>query len=1183
MTHTVPPFVHLHVHTQYSLLDGAIRIDALLKRAIDFGMDSVAITDHGTMFGVLEFFLKAGKAGIKPIIGCEYYVAPRKLTDKTALDHQGLSHLVVLAETSEGYRNLCKLATIAQFKGFYHKPRIDKNVLREHSKGLIALSACLHGEIPKLISEDNPDGADEAARTYRDIFGEDNFFLEIQNNGIPVQEKVNNALLDMSKRLSIPLIATNDCHYLDKGDARAHEVLLCIQTGKSMYDPNHFKFGTDQLYFKSREEMHNYFKSYPGSIENTVSIAKRCNVDFDFKSYHFPKFETPSGQTAEEFFEQKTREGYNQKIKHVKEKNPDIDENQYKERIDNEITTINSMGFPGYFLIVADFINYAKKHNIPVGPGRGSAAGSLVAYSLGITALDPIEHGLIFERFLNPGRKSMPDIDVDFCINGREEIFKYVVGKYGGGNYVAQIITFGKLKPRAVIRDVGRALDIPLREVDAIAKMVPDVVNISLNDALKQEPKIRAIAEKKPEIDDLLKICRVLEGLTRHASTHAAGVVVADKPFVEYLPLYKGKKGEVLTQFDMKCVEKIGLVKFDFLGLRNLTVIANTLSLVAKQGGTPPDLLNINLNDSDTYRLLVSGDTTGVFQLESSGMKDLLVRLKPECFDDIIALVALYRPGPMESGMIDDYVDRKHGKKDVVYLLPELEPILKETYGVIVYQEQVMRIAASIAGYSMSEADDLRKAMGKKKPEIMASQSLRFIRGATEKGIQSQKAKKLFELIAKFGGYGFNKSHSAAYALIAYQTAFLKAHFLVEFMASWLTSEIHSIDGVVKYIAECRHHGIQVLPPDIDESDKEFTVIGSKIRFGLVAVKNVGEGAIESIIADRKNGRFSSLFDFCERVNLKKVNKRVIEGLIKCGAFDSTKVKRSQMIASLEDAIDYGQRVQKEKADPQMRLFDMGADRQDINLPKMPVIDEWDEKQLLAFEKEAIGFYITGHPLTKFEDLQDKFTNANTISLKEKNDGEIIRICGIVIKIKTIKTKKGDPMAFITLEDQHGTIEIVIFSSVYAAAQELLFEDKAVIIQGRVKKDENSVKILAETMVPIEKAEETWTASIHFNLDRNKTDKDLLLRLKDIFQRYPGSCEAYIHLLSHEETDAIIALPDTLKVKAGSALTCAVNALLGYNAVQTVCDSEYKEQKTNGKERGRNNFHAPKQGRYRNA
>ncbi|MCD4778807.1 MAG: DNA polymerase III subunit alpha, partial [Desulfobacterales bacterium] len=1092
--------------------------------------------------------------------------------DKTVLDNKGLSHLVILAENPEGYRNLCKLATIAQLKGFYHKPRIDKNVLREHSKGLVGLSACLHGEIPRLISENSLDGADEAARTYLNIFGEGNFFLEVQDNGIHVQEKVNNALLDMSERLSIPLIATNDCHYLDKEDARAHEILLCVQTGKTIYDPDHFRFGTDQLYFKSREEMHNYFKSYPGALENTVSIAKRCNIDFDFKSYHFPKFETPSGQTAEEFFEQKAWEGYNQKIKRVKEKNPEIDESQYKERIKSEISTINSMGFPGYFLIVADFILYAKKHNVPVGPGRGSVAGSLVAYSLGITDLDPIEHGLIFERFLNPGRKSMPDIDVDFCINGREEIFRYVVKKYGGADYVAQIITFGKLKTRAVIRDVGRALDIPLREVDAIAKMVPDVLNISLDNALKQEPRLRSIAEEKPEIDDLLKVCRVLEGLPRHASTHAAGVVVSDKPLVEYLPLYKGKKGEVLTQFDMKCVEKIGLVKFDFLGLRNLTVIANTLSLIAKQGDTPPDLTNINLADPDTYRLLVSGDTVGVFQLESSGMKDLLMKLKPECFDDVIALVALYRPGPMESGMIDDYVERKHGKKEVVYLLPELEPILKETYGVIVYQEQVMRIAASVADYSMSDADDLRKAMGKKKPAIMARQRLRFTKGAKERGIQSQKAKTLFDLIEKFGGYGFNKSHSAAYALIAYQTAFLKAHFPVEFMASLLTGEIHSIDGVVKYIAECRHHGIQVLPPDINESDKEFTVIGSKIRFGLVAVKNVGEGAIEVIIDDRKEGRFSSLFDFCERVDLKKANKRVIESLIKCGAFDFTKANRSQMMASLENAIDYGQRVQKERTDPQMGLFNMGGVRQDINLPKMSSMDEWDERQLLAFEKEALGFYITGHPLTKFDDLLDKFTNANTISLKEKNDGEIVRIGGIIINIKTIKTKKGDLMAFVTLEDQHRTVEIIIFSSVYAAVHELLVEDNTVIIQGRVKKDENSVKILADTVVPIEKAEETWTASIHFNLDKNKTGKDLLLRLNDILKRYPGSCHAYIHLLSPEETDTVIALPDTMKLKAGSSLTSAVNELLGYNAVETICDSEYKEKKENNRK-----------GRYRNA
>ena len=1000
MTDTIPNFVHLHVHTQYSLLDGAIRIDALLNRVADFGMKSVAITDHGTMFGVLEFYEKADKAGIKPIIGCECYVAPRSLSDKTTLDSKGLSHLVLLAENQQGYVNLCKLASIAQLKGFYYKPRIDREILKHYSKGLIALSACLHGEIPRRITEGKIKDADETARFYLDIFGENNFFLEVQNNGIDKQEKVNPALLDMSKRLSIPLVATNDCHYLDKEDVRAHEVLLCIQTGKTIHAADRFKFGTNQLYFKSPQEMYASFKDYPNALDNTVDIAKRCNVEFDFLSkkdaiYHFPKFEISSGQTEDEVFEQKTMQGYSQILQRLKAKNLSFDENIYNDRIKYEISVIKDMGFSGYFLIVADFIHYAKENNVPVGPGRGSAAGSLVAYSLGITEVDPIEHGLIFERFLNPARKSMPDIDVDFCINGREEVFKYVARKYGGSDNeknvsaknikVAQIITFGKLKTRAVIRDVGRALDIPLREVDAIAKMVPDVLNISLDDALKQEPKLSNLVETKPEINDLINICRVLEGLPRHASTHAAGVVIGDKPLVEYLPLYKGKKNEVVTQFDMKCVEKIGLVKFDFLGLRNLTVIANTLLLIARQKIAPPDLLDISSCDHDTYRLLASGNTTGVFQLESSGMKDLLVTLRPECFDDIIALVALYRPGPMESGMIDDYVERKHGRRKVEYIVDELEPVLRETYGVIVYQEQVMKIAAVLANYSMAEADDLRKAMGKKIAEILAGHRERFTQGAVDNGIEPQKAKKIFDLIEKFGGYGFNKSHSAAYALIAYQTAYLKAHFPVEFMASLLTSEMHSTDAVVKYIAECRNQGISILPPDVIESDKEFIVKGKEIRFGLVAVKNVGEAAIESIIKARKNKKFSSLFEFCEYVDLRKVNKRVIESLIKCGAFDSTGGKRSQMMASLEDALDYGQRVRKEKSNPQMGLFDMeGDDRAKINLPCLPKIDEWDEKQLLTFEKESLGFYVTGHPLSRFEDLLEKFTNANTISLKEK-------------------------------------------------------------------------------------------------------------------------------------------------------------------------------------------------------
>jgi DNA polymerase III subunit alpha len=1181
MTQTASRFVHLHVHTQYSLLDGAIRIDPLLKRVADFDMDAVAITDHGTMFGALTFYEKAKKAGIKPIIGCECYLAPRRHVDKTPLDKGGLSHVILLAENMEGYRNLCNLATIAQLYGFYYKPRIDKDLLKQHSKGLIGLTACLHGEIPRLIQKGRIDLADEAARAYLGIFGEGNFYLEVQNNGIEIQESVNRALLDMSQRLSIPLVASNDCHYLVKEDVHAHDVLLCVQTGKTVQDTDRLQFRTDQLYFKTKAEMYEAFKDYPGALENSVNIAERCHLEFDFKSYHFPKFDVSPDHSVDEIFEQQVRDGFKSILKRIKTKHPDADEKLYIQRIENEIDVIKNMGFSGYFLIVADFIQYAKKSHIPVGPGRGSAAGSLVAYSLGITDLDPIEHGLIFERFLNPARKSMPDIDVDFCINGREDVFKYVVEKYGGGDYVAQIITFGKLKTRAVIRDVGRALDIPLHEVDAIAKMVPDVLNIRLDDALEQEPRLKELARQKPEVDDLIRICRVLEGLPRHASTHAAGVVIADKPLVEYMPLYKGKKGEVVTQFDMKCVEKIGLVKFDFLGLRNLTVIENTLSLIAAQGVEPPDLSNLDFKDAATYGLLASGETIGVFQLESSGMKDLMVRLKPESFDEIIALVALYRPGPLESGMVDDFVDRKHGKKGVEYIVPQLEPILKETYGVIVYQEQVMKIASVLANYSMAEADDLRKAMGKKIPKIMAMHRERFMQGAAKNHIPSEKAGKIFSLMEKFGGYGFNKSHSAAYALIAYQTAFLKAHFPVEFMASLLTSEMNSTDGVVKYIAECRSHEIEVLPPDINESEKVFAVAGAKIRFGLAAVKNVGEGAIESIIEARSNGKFSSLFEFCEQVDLKKVNKRVIESLIKCGAFDATGSHRSQMLAALEDCIDYGQRVQKEKTDPQMGLFNLTEEQKAVNLPSMPEMDEWEEKELLALEKESLGFYVTGHPLSRYEDLLEKFTNTNSVTLKERNDGEAVTIGGMIRNIKTIKTKKGDLMGFVTLEDLQGAVEITIFSSLYAKVYDLLTEDNTILVRGFLQKDENSLKLLAESIISIDKAEETWAASIHFNLDVTRTEKNLLEELHAVLKRYPGPCPAFIHLVDPEKTETIIALPESIKVKAGKALIKEVNRLVGYPAVETVCRPIESSANGNGHGNGYRNGYNKRQRRRR--
>jgi DNA polymerase-3 subunit alpha len=1147
-------FVHLHVHTMYSLLDGAIRLDALFKRVQEFGMHSVAITDHGTMFNTLEFYQKAVKAGVKPIIGCECYVAPRTLADKSPMDHKGVSHLVLLAENREGYRNLCKLASIAQLEGFYYRPRIDKDVLAVHSRGLIAMSACLHGEIPQLIKQQQMDQAEEVARFYQNLFGEDHFYLEVQNNGIPVQDTVNEALREMSDRLSIPMVASNDCHYLNKEDVRAHDVLLCVQTGKTVNDTDRFRFRTDQLYFKSKEEMIAYFKDFPAAIENTVDIANRCEVSFDFETYHFPRFEDPSGLDAQALFVQQTEEGFKRVWEIIRAKNSEADESAYRERLDYEVGIINKMGFPGYFLIVADFINYAKQNGVPVGPGRGSAAGSLVAYSLGITDLDPLEHGLIFERFLNPDRISMPDIDVDFCINGREKVFKYVVDRYGGGDYVAQIITFGKLKTRAVIRDVGRALDIPLAEVDTIAKLVPDVLNIKLAEALEKEPRLKEMQETRSDVADLIQICLTLEGLPRHASTHAAGVVIGDRPLVDYLPLYKGKKGEVVTQLDMKLVENIGLVKFDFLGLRNLTVIDNTLALIAQQGQTPPDLTNLDFNDAATYQLLASGDTTGVFQLESSGMKDLLIRLRPECFDDVTALVALYRPGPLDSGMVDDFVERKHGRKEVAYMLPELEPILKETYGVIVYQEQVMKIAGSLASYTMAEADGLRKAMGKKIAAMMAEQRERFVKGAVGNGIDEKKAKALFDLMEKFGGYGFNKSHSAAYALIAYQTAYLKAHYPVEFIAALLTSEMHSIDGVVKYINECRSHQIDVLPPDVNSGDTIFTVAGGKIRFGLVAVKNVGEGAIEAIIEERQaNGPFASLSDFCERVDLRRVNKRVIESLITCGAFDSTGAPRSQMAAMLEEVLEYGQKVQKERCDPQMGLFDDGAEcTLSVTPPVIPEMDEWDEKQRLAREKEALGFYITGHPLARFEKTMAKYANLKADALDEATDGQMARMGGMVAGAKVIRTKKEELMAFVQLEDLDGVIEVVVFPSVYSTCVDLLVADTPILVEGKIQKEEKGAKMLAEVIIPMEKAETLWTAELHFDIEVERTDADMLNHMRDILQRHPGDCKGFIHLKT-DRTETVIAMSESWGIQPGDTLTRDVNTLLGYPAVHTQC------------------------------
>ncbi len=1133
-------FVHLHVHTQYSLLDGAIRLPDLMQKVKEYNMPAVAMTDHGNLFGVIEFYEMAKEWGIKPIIGCEVYLAPNGYKKKAGKEN--LYHLVLLAENEKGYKNLLKLVSISYLEGFYYKPRIDKELLNEYHDGLIGLSACLHGEVPSLILRNNYEEAKKVAREYEDILGKGNFYLELQDNGLEEQNKANEGLIRLSNELSLPIVATNDCHYLRPEDAEAHDILLCIQTGKNIHDKNRLRFSTNQFYFKSKEEMVDAFSDYPQAIKNTMAIAERCNLELELGRYRFPKFPVPEGISLSDFLVEKAKSGLKKKLilNGKKEKDYAI----YFERLERELEVINKMGFASYFLIVSDFVSYAKKKGIPVGPGRGSAAGSLVAYALDITEIDPIPYGLLFERFLNLERGSMPDIDVDLCMERREEVLRYVSKKYGGRDHVAQIITFGKMQARAVIRDVGRALDMPYQEVDKIAKLVPAILNISLEEAISNEPRLSSLASQNPTVKRLLKIARSLEGLPRHASTHAAGVVVSDRPLVHYLPLYRGTKGEVVTQFDMKGIERVGLIKFDLLGLKTLTSIKKTLDLIEKNRKVRIDLSQIDLEDRATYELLCKGDTCGVFQLESPGMRDLLKRLKPSCFEDLIALIALYRPGPIESGMIDEFIKRKHGKIPIRYEIPELEPILKETYGIIVYQEQVMQIAEALAGYTLGEADVLRKAMGKKRPEIMAKERSRFLDGAIKNGIKREKAEHIFDLMEKFGGYGFNKSHSTAYALIAYRTAYLKAHYPLEFMASLLTCEVGSTDDVVKYINECQEKGIEVLPPDVNLSEADFIVEGDKIRFGLAAIKNVGEGAILSIIDARKNGPFKSLLDFCKRVDLRKVNKRVIESLIKAGAFDSIGAKRRQLMFILSKAIEIGQRKQRQAGASQLSLF---SKEEEIELPQM---EEWDEELRLANEKEALGIYLTGHPLKRYQRQLTKLTNTNTEEIPHLEDGRHIAIGGTVRAIKEIDSKLGEKMAFITLEDTKGFVEVIAFPEIYRRVSSLIKGDKPLLIKGEISKDETFSKIIAHDICPLSEVTERKREikAVHIKLRPDGLKRSHLLYIKDIIKAYPGSCPVYLHLLF--EREAVVSLPRELYINPSEEFAHRINDFLGYSAVE---------------------------------
>jgi DNA polymerase III subunit alpha len=1147
-------FTHLHVHTQYSLLDGAIRIPDLLEKCKEYQMDSVAITDHGAMFGALEFYAKAKKAGIKPIVGCELYLAPGDMRVKKAIDGQIAYHIILLAMDYTGYQNLMQMASIAQFEGFYYKPRIDMELLRRHNAGIIAMTACLHGEVPFRIGQDDLPGARAKAKELHDIFG-DRLYFELQENGLPEQQKVNRGLLQLSAEMGIKVVATNDCHYLNQEEAHAHELLLCIQTGKTINDAKRFRFKTDELFFKSAETMIESFAYCPEAIATTREIVDRCNLEINFGDYYFPNFPVTEGETLESMFTKACWEGLKGRFTEMRRAgtfSPEIEET-YSKRLATEIEVITAMGFPAYFLIVADFINWAKDRGIPVGPGRGSGAGSLAAYALRITNIDPIPYGLIFERFLNIERKSMPDFDIDFCQERRGEVIDYVRQKYGGAEHVAQIVTYGSMKARGVIRDVGRALDIPFGEVDKVAKMVPEQLKMTIKKALAEEPRLQEAADSDPRIAELLTVSKTLEGLARHTSTHAAGVVVSPGPMTQYLPTCRGSNEETLTQYDMKHTEMTGLIKFDFLGLKTLTVIDKAIKHIKKDIGIDLDIDTIPMDDVKTYDLLCRGDAQGVFQLESSGMRELLVKLAPEQFSDLIALVALYRPGPLDSGMVDDFVETKHRRRLPNYPLPEIKEVLEETYGVIVYQEQVMKIANILASYSLGDADILRRAMGKKNEEEMAQQREKFLTGAEKNGHPADKAKHIFELMAKFAGYGFNKSHSAAYALVAYQTAYLKAHYMPQFMAALLSCDMTNTDKVVLYINECREHQIEVLPPDINESVKDFTVISDRIRFGLAAVKNVGESALDSIIEEReKNGRFTSLGNFCSRVDSRRVNSRVIESLIKSGSFDSLGYRRSQYFAVLEKVMEQAKAVQRDLQSGQLSLFTLAPrssgpqEMADIVMPDLP---EWEERKKLALEKETVGFYITGHP------LDDALPEINTVvdcpieGLQQWGEEQPVRIGGLIRNCKKHRSRRGEPMAFLTLEDLFEAVEVVVFPEVYSRCEEILNSTEPVIILGTVQKDERGPKIIADSVDSLSDAREKYTSTAKIRLEANRVSRQQLEKIKKVLYSFHGSCPVLLTLHFPGRGEVDVEILKDLTIRPCRQFSDSLEEILNYRAV----------------------------------
>ncbi len=1157
------PFVHLHLHSQYSLLDGAIKIDPLFQRAKALNMPAVALTDHGNLFGTVEFYEAARRNGVKPIIGCEVYIASgsRFEKEKRERDESGfdaINHLLLLAQNETGYQNLMYLVSKGYLEGFYYKPRIDMDILRDHSEGLIATSGCLSSMVCRAINGGQLDTAWKLVEDFSGIF-KDRYYLEIQRHGIGLQDTVNAELSKMAIDMNLPLVATNDAHYLEADDHAHHDALLCIGTATNLDNHDRFKFDGHGFYVKDGDEMAEVFRDHPSAIASTLEIAERCDLELgiDTGNYHMPEFQVPAGTTREQVLEAQAWAGLRERLGLAPDEPVPPKHADYVKRMEHEVGVINSMGFAGYFLIVADFIQYAKRNDIPVGPGRGSAAGSLAAYSLGITGVDPIEYDIIFERFLNPERVSMPDIDVDFCMKGRDQVIKYVADKYDGegddGKRVAQIITFGKLQARAAIRDVGRVLGMSFGDVDRLAKMIPDTLGISLEEALEQSAELRARIEADGQVRQLFDTALRLEGLTRHASTHAAGVVIGTKPLIETVPLYRDPKSkEIITQFDMRCVEKIGLIKFDFLGLRTLTTIDAAERRVRDTTDPDFDIDSIAYDEPKTYEMLGAGDTEGVFQVESQGMTELVVKLKPVAFKELIPIVALYRPGPLGSGMVDDYINRKNGLTKIEYLLPELEELTAETLGVIVYQDQVLQIANRLAGYSLGEADLLRRAMGKKKAEEMEKQRERFVSGAVERGIDKKKAEEVFALMAEFAGYGFAKSHSTAYALITYQTAYLKANHPREYMAAVLTTESANHDKLSRYIAHAQARGIEILPPSVNESARDFTVVKEGIRFGLAGVKNVGEGAIESVLAAREEGgEFRSLFDFAGRIDGRKVNRRVVEALVKCGAFDAMHPERAEVWASLDFALEAGASAQRDREIGQESLFGaLGAE--DTPEPALVSASAWTDRQRLEYEKEVLGFYVTGHPLAAVSKELARFADV-VASDTEGRDGRDVRAGGLITSFRETRTRRGSLMAFATLEDLEGSFDLVVFAEPYAQYGSLLKQANSgegedgpipLLVSGTLEAGDPP-KILVRDVMELARAEEKLARELHVRIGSEEATPDRLTALRDRLERNPGDCAVRIHLVIPNQSETVLSLPSLRGVRADAGLRRDVDALFG--------------------------------------